>query len=202
MGSVGEHARNDSGRQEARVAGRPGAGRKGSETSRSDHFNSMTRARTAQSGDSERQPAPPYRPGKRHDCHGRQSPDETIHGNEKNDATGEQDGHAIAAQPNAQPLSLKEKEDKMSVSYSYEQARGEEKTVLPHCRQRPALSAGRPVHRTGWNLRSERVDGRRAGKPRTGRRLDQTGRQTIADSFRVDQEGAENKLRFLYRSPS
>ena len=40
----------------------------------------------------------------------------------------------------------------MSVTNSYEQARGKEKTLLSYCRQRPALSARRPIHRTGWHL--------------------------------------------------
>ena len=45
--------------------------------------------RRAQMADDGFQPAPPYRPGERHDRHGRKSPDETVSGNEKNDAAGE-----------------------------------------------------------------------------------------------------------------
>src|SRR6185295_18988414 len=99
-----------SGRQETRISGGHRAGGKRFETNRSDHLIDDG-PRTAGTGDSQRQPAAPYRSGKRHDRVGREPADETIHGNEKNDAPGEQVRYAVAAQPNAQPLSLKEKEE-------------------------------------------------------------------------------------------
>ena len=63
---------------------------------RSDHQLDDA-AGAAQSGDPERQPAPPHRAGKRHDRHRHQSFDEAIFGNEKNDAKGQQRRHAFAA---------------------------------------------------------------------------------------------------------
>ena len=84
-------AGDDSRRQEAGLAGRLGEGRERAEASRSDHqFDDASRA--AQSGDFERQPAPAHRSRQRHHCHRHQSSDETIFGNEKNDAKGKQMG--------------------------------------------------------------------------------------------------------------
>ena len=64
----------------------------------------------AQSGDLERQPPPPHRRRQRHHRHRCQPVDETVHGNEKNDAKGEQAGGAITVQPHAEPFSVN-KED-------------------------------------------------------------------------------------------
>src|SRR5581483_1423431 len=78
---------------------------KGAQTGRSDHqFDDVEGA--AQSGDPERQPAPAHRRGQRHHRDRRESPDEAIFGNEKNDAASEQDGRALAAEPHAQSVPL------------------------------------------------------------------------------------------------
>ena len=52
-------------------------------------INSMTLKERRNPAILKRQPAPPYRPGQRHDGHGCQSPDEAVYGDEKNDAEGE-----------------------------------------------------------------------------------------------------------------
>ncbi len=84
-----------------------------------------------------------------------QSIDEAVFGDEKNDAEGQQGGHAFASQPNAQPFPLTgEGRNSMSVSNSLEPTWGQEKAFLSHRRQRPTFSPRRPLHRAGRHLRS------------------------------------------------